>query len=301
MNPDVQRVNTVENKRLKHLRIVPGCVAFLFTLSVQAQLNIPVAIGTPNPVTDEFGATLKGSASSPTNECDLVQVLWATNGINPPDVDGTPNTNNPPVAGGISYIGNLTAPDLIDSGLFSVALTDPRPPQNSKIFVRVFNAPTRDAASFYADSQVLTVNGNNTLLVDFTATTNALDPRDNDSDGLNNSWEKSLGGDLSNPDSDGDGMIDGDEFRAGTDLLDENSVFVTVQITANGESHAKVSWDSVVGKSYQVELMNGFEADPVCYTNVSDVITATGTVTETTITNGLMSGMGKFRVRLVEP
>jgi hypothetical protein len=47
--------------------------------------------------------------------------------------------------------------------------------------------------------------------------------------------------------------------------------------------------------------MAGPWANPICYTNVSDVITAIDVVTETTITNGLLGGMGKFRVRLVEP
>ena len=100
-----------------------------------------MAIGTPTPVTDEFGINLQGSAMGPASECDLVQVLWATNGIEPPDVYGTPSPNNPPVEGGVSHVGSLTAPDLVDAGLFSVSLFNPRPPNNSRIFVRVFNAP----------------------------------------------------------------------------------------------------------------------------------------------------------------
>jgi hypothetical protein len=304
MMPVVQRGKAVKNKTLRLLRAAPVCAAIaalLFAIPAGAQLYAPVAIGTPNPVTDEFGTNLQGSAMGPSSESDLVQVLWATNGIEPPDYFGTPNPNNPPVAGGASHVGNLTAPDLVNAGLFSVSLVDPRPPNNSKIFVRVFNAPKRRDATFYADSQVLTVRDNNLLLLDLRATTNAVDLRDDDNDRLNNSWERSLGTDLNNPDCDGDGMIDGDEFKAGTGILDENSVFVAVQITPDANGNAAVAWDSVVGKSYQIECMDGPWADPVCYTNVSDVITATDVVTETTITNGLLGGMGKFRVRLVEP
>jgi len=301
MSPVVQRVEARENKISQLVRAVPVCAALLFALPAQGQLYVPVGIGTPNAITDEFGVNLKGTATGTDTNSDLVLVLWATNGIEPPDVYGVPSTNNPPVAGGTSHVGSLTAPDLVDAGIFSVALSDPRPPQNSKIFVRVFNAPKQADASFYADSQLFTVDGNANLYVNITATTNAIDPRDSDSDGLNNSWEKSLGANPYNPDTDSDGMIDGDERRAGTDLLDETSVFVTVQINSAEDGHPRVAWDSVAGKSYQIECMDGSEIDPVCYTNVSAVITATGDVTETTITNGLLSGMGKFRVRLVEP
>lgn len=301
MKPVVQRVEAVESKISQVLRAVSVCAALLFASPAQGEpLAIPVAIGTSTPVTDEFGVNLRGSATGPDTGSDLVQVLWATNGIEPPDVEGMPSANNPPVAGGESHVGSLTAPDLVDAGLFSVALFDPRPPENSKIFVRVFNAPTLAGASFYADSQVLTVSGNANLYINITATTNPLDPGDIDNDGLNNSWEKSLGANPENPDTDGDGMSDGDEHRAGTDVLDENSVFVAVQINPDANGHVAVAWDSVAGKSYQIECMAGPWADPVCYTNVSGVIRATDVVTETMITNGLLSGMGKFRVRLVE-
>ena len=53
---------------------------------------------------------------------------------------------------------------------------------------------------------------------------------DDDGDGLNNSWEKSLGADPNNPDSDGDGMSDGDEHRAGTGATDSNSTSVITTI-----------------------------------------------------------------------
>ena len=304
MKPEVQRARSLKNGIPECLRDVSARAAILlllFALPAQGQLAAPVAIGTPNPITDEFGANLKGSATAPASECDLVQVLWANNGIEPPDIYGTPSTNNPLVVGGQSYVGKLTAPGVVDAGIFSVALYDPRPANNSKIFVRVFNAPKRRDATFYADSQVLTVRDNSVLLLSMSATTNAIDPRDDDGDGLNNSWEKSLGSSLSNPDTDGDGMTDGEEHRAGTGVLDEHSVFVAVQITPEAEGHAKVAWDSVAGKRYQLESTDAPWADPVSYSNASDVITADSGVTGTTITNGMSGEMRKYRVRLVEP
>lgn len=303
MKPEVQKARVLKRGLPEVLRYGSARVAVLlliFALSAQGQFNLPVAIGTSNPITDEFGTNLKGSATAPASECDLVQVLWVNNGIEPPDVDGTPSTNNSLVAGGQSHVGNLTAPGIVDAGIFSIALSE-RPANNSKIFVRVFNAPKLRDATFYADSQVLTVYDNSVLLIGMSATTNAIDPRDDDGDGLNNSWEKSLGSDPLNPDTDGDGMTDGEEYRAGTDPLDNRSVFVAVQIASEAEGHARISWDSVAGKRYQLESTDIPWADPVSYSNVSDVITADSDLTVTTITNGMSGEMRKYRVRLVEP
>jgi hypothetical protein len=304
MTPVVQRAKAVKDGIPRFLRDISACTAIaalLFALPAQGQLAAPVAIGTPNPVTDEFGVNLRGSATAPVSECDMVQVLWVNSGIEPPDVYGTPSTNNPPVIGGQSHVGKLTAPGLVNPGIFSVSLYDPRPANSSKIFVRVFNAPKRRDATFYADSQVLTVRDNSLLFLNLSATTNAIDPRDEDGDGLNNSWERSLGADLYNPDTDGDGMTDGEEHRAGTGVLDANSVFVAVQINPAANGHAAVAWDSVAGKRYQVESTDDPWADPVSYTNASGVISADSEMTITTLTNGLSGEMRKYRVRLVEP
>ena len=287
-------------RRLPVLLLAAGLLA-VTAPSVLAQGAVtPLHVGAMEAIKDEFGTNLQGNALSNPDECDIVQVLWASNAvINPPAYDGTPDPENPPVEGGLSRIGNLTASILSELGFFSVAIGDPRP-LSGRMFVRVFNAPNLDDASFYADSQVLTLSGNNSLIAEFGSTTNPLDPRDFDDDGLNNSWEKSLGADPENPDTDGDNMIDGWELRAGTDMKDDKSVFVAVHIAAASANDALLSWASVAGKQYQVEYMDISEAGPLCYSNVSAVITADSDATATTITNGLSGGTGKYRVRLVE-
>ena len=277
-------------------------LAMLFATELSMAQTIPLHLGTTTPIKDEYGANLMGTMLTDPSLCDRVEVLWATNGIFPPDIDGNPDPRNAPVIGGVTTMGSLTDPGWTNPGLFAASIASPRPTPGAKLFVRVFNAPTREAASFYGDSAVFTVDSEYSYVYDITISSmNPLDASDNDSDGLNNSWEKSLGADPSNRDTDGDYMIDGDEFRAGTDMLDEDSVFVTVQINPDANGNAVISWDSVAGKRYQVECMDNPMGDPVCYTNVSDVITATSDATETIVTNGLMSGMGKYRVRLVEP
>jgi len=262
-------------------------------------LYTPVHIGTDAAIQDEFGNLLKGSAATSPSKRDLVQVLWASNSvINPPAYDGTPDPNNPPVEGGTTGIGDLVSPTFITPARFCVSLANPRPPQNSRIFVRVFNAPTTAAASFYTDSQLMQVHDNDLLMADFGSTTNPIDPRDFDGDGLNNSWEKSMFSDPNKWDTDGDGVNDAEEFLARTDLLDPDSAFVTVWLETDAANDAILTWDSVAGMTYQVQH-TGFTDASLSYSNVSATIVADGPQTQTTVTNGMADSFGKYRVRLL--
>jgi len=269
----------------------------LWSLPVLAQ-EIPLNIGVTNEIVDEFGAKLVGNILSPATNCDLVEIRYANSGIFPPDYDGNADPNNPLVSQ--TTIGGMMAPGLIEPARFAAVFMDPKP--SGTIFVRVFNAPTLAAASFYGDSQAMPVPaGIYDMVAAISATTNPIDPRDPDNDGLNNSWEKSYGSDPTKWDSDGDGMRDGDEPRAGTDLLDINSVFIMAWVRADENNDAVIGWDSVAGKQYQVEYtVDDLKENPV-YNNVSAVITAVGPITETVVTNGFANENGSYRVRLVEP
>jgi len=273
--------------------------ALFVAIGAQAQMYAPVHIGTAGGICDEFGNLLRGSAAMDAKKRDLVQVLWASNSvIHPPAYDGSPHPDNAPVENGTIGIGHLVTPHQLTPARFAAALSNPRPPQNAKIFVRVFNAPTAGQASFYSDSQLLTVRNNDILIAEFVATTNAIDPRDPDGDGLNNSWEKSLYSDPNKWDSDGDGINDADEFLSGTDLLDSGSLFVTVWLAPDENGNAVLTWDSVPGKIYQIQRTDFGDAS-LSYSNVSSTITADAAQTETTVTNGMSAGTGKYRVRLI--
>lgn len=277
-------------------------VLVLTAFGAAGQLDTPLQIAANEPIMDEFGVTLRGHANAIPANRDLVQVLWASNSvIYPPAYDGTPDPRNPPAQNGAWWIGSLTSPDLANPGFFSAVLANPRPDQSRTLFVRAFNADKAKSATFYGDSQILSVHDNDVLMAKIGATTNALDPRDNDNDGLNNSWEKSLGADPNNPDSDGDGMNDGDERRARTGILDSNSVFVVAWLQRGSDEDAVVSWESVTGVQYQVEFTdNNLDSEGV-FSNVSDVVTAADVVTSVLIPYGLQSERGIYRVRLVEP
>lgn len=250
-------------------------------------------------------------------------VLWApSNTVYPPNADGTPHPLNPPVAGGISAIGRQTAPSLANPGRFGITLADPRP-KSGRIFVRVFNKPTLEESSFYADSEIFTISGNTRFIAHIGATTNAIDTADPDGDGLHNSWEKSYGTDPANPDTDGDGIPDGeeialgghpaladtdgdgisdfDEFRAGTALSDPASYLgiSDAETFPDGEA-LTIEWASVPGKLYRVEgttnLLEGSFAD------LSGIVPASpGVRTSVVLTNALEEIKPLFlRIRLVE-
>ena len=87
---------------------------------------------------------------------------------------------------------------------------------------------------------------------------------DSDGNGVPDWWERVHFGGLGiiTPisDSDADGMRDMDEYQAGTDPLDPESVlkFVHIERLAGGE--VLLSWTSVAGKMYDIEKANSLES-----------------------------------------
>ncbi len=263
-----------------------------------AQLRLPVRIVATNAVYDEYGNIMKGSAAADRSQCNLVQILWASNSVvYPPAYDGTPDPRNPVVQNGEFFIGSLISPAIVEPGRFCAVISNPLPPNNSRFVARVYNAATIEAASFYTDSQVMTMKDNEILYARFDSPVQPIDPRDDDGDGLNNSWEKSLDSDPSNPDTDGDGMNDYEEFLTGTDLRDEHSYFATVWIEADSEGNAWLTWSSVAGKRYQVQYTD--EANPGEYVDLGDVVTASGDLTQVMIEDGALGERRFYRVKLL--
>lgn len=294
-------------------------LAALVSSSPAQMLLGPLHVGATTPIVNEFGDVLPGQASAPG--C-LVMVLWASNNvIYPPDVNGQPDPRNPVVEGGLAGIGKLSRSDLERPGTFGMALN--RPADGSRLFIRVFNSTNASSSSFYGDSGLFTVSANVGFDAQIAATTNALDPNDDDLDGLNNSWEESYGSDSGKTDSDddgiadlaehqmglhpgrsdsdGDGMPDGHELRAGTQPDDEASYLGVAQLQPT-QLDLVIRWASVTGKFYQVEGSEDALTNPTGFTQLSEIIPAdTGSVTFTTLTNAMQDpGMHFYRIRLVE-
>jgi len=121
-----------------------------------------------------------------------------------------------------------------------------------------------------------------------------------DGDGLVNSWEQSLGSRIDNPDSDRDGMSDGDEMRAGTDLLDSDSLLLITSTLSFSGTDVILSWTSVTGKNYEVQFTSTDLGLNPEFQDVSFVVQGTNDITSSIITNGVLLGPGTFRIGLVE-
>ena len=224
-----------------------------------------------------------------------VQFLDVSEGVYPPNSDGSPHPNNPVVT--TAYIG-LGVSGTNNIGLFSVGVDQS---SGEVIMARIFNAATIENASFYTDSQ--TKNIPTALMFNpvFSATTNALDPADDDNDGLNNSWEKSLGSNPALVDSDGDGISDLNEFLAGTGLNDDSSFLALSAMIPQPGGSLIVQWEAVSGKTYQLQGSHLSLVDPaIVFSNINGVVTSSGPVASTEVTNGLSADINQFRIRLLE-
>lgn len=261
-----------------------------------AEFSVPLRFGMQHAMRDEHGQLLAGTAHEPGA---LVQILAAPLGLYPPGTNGTPHANTVVLAE--ARIGEGTDPALGPLGLAagSVNLNRYEP---TVIFARIFNRATPESSTFYADSLLYTNSTTAFAVFKISAgpTDQAVDGGDDDRDGLNNSWERSLGSGIANPDSDGDGVSDGHEFRAGTGLLDDRSFLAMVQVSPQAGGHMLVRWDSVAGRSYQLQFTPGDLGASGVFSNINEVVTAAGSASATVVTNGMSFPYGFFRVQLVE-
>jgi T5SS/PEP-CTERM-associated repeat protein len=123
---------------------------------------------------------------------------------------------------------------------------------------------------------------------------------DYDGDGLLDQWEAQYFTNLSadpNADSDGDGAINGNEFRAGTNPTNALSAFMLLDAVRNG-ADVQLSFTTVGGHSYIVQHVVDATAS---FTNLSGVISVAGTVEGVTNyihVGGATNGAGFYRIRL---
>lgn len=276
-------------------RILLRVTAVLASLAapVSAQ-TVPIQVSSTQAVIDAQGSYMPSSSSN------LVHFLLVESPavVHPPALNGLPHPDNEVIyttriGGGISS----TNPAAVD-GWFSAAIS-PRP-EAGVIIARVYNAPTVEAASFYADSQSFDVSQPAIFYPQFPAATNAFDTADDDGDGVHNSWEKALGGNSSLWDSDGDGMSDLEEFRAGTALGDPTK-YLAMDAIAGGNITLRIAWESVSGKIYQVQSATGSLGEPdVLFTNIGGPVAASSSLSSITLTNGAIGEVRQFRIRLVD-
>ena len=312
-------MNTIRTRR--GLRWCGACWSALLLAAVCAQGGIvsPLYVGNVSPVQDQYGRVLAGSLLvSGAATRSLVEIRTAEDGIiRPPSTNGAAHYKNPlltPESVGGMGMNSMAA----DSGLFSMVFAQ-RPAPGTKVFARVYNAPTAAEATFYADSHVVALASSNasSLVVAFRAAM-PLDPGDDDGDGLNNSWERALGiDDRHTSDYDGDGMSDLHEMLAGTAADDPGSNLsfklirrepgaVPAEAGAMWSNPVRVRWQSVPGKTYRLEHVPMLGADdpatgePYVFELIDEVVAEEGDFEIDMLVNVPSNALaGTFRVKLV--
>ena len=99
-------------------------------------------------------------------------------------------------------------------------------------------------------------------------------------------------------DSDGDGVTDWLEIRAGTDALDRSSLFAFKDAQANPDGSRVLTWSSVPGKRYQ--LLYQDEASASDWLPVGGEVTADGLLCSRVDTSAASAAHRLYRVRLLE-
>jgi hypothetical protein len=272
----------------------------------------PLYVGNLAPVQDQYGRKMIGShLPSGAATRSYVEIRSAADGvIRPPGPDGAPHPLNPLYStNSIGGMGMNSAE--ANSGIFCFAFAH-RPAAGTKIFARAYNAPSVAEASFYADSAVGSAPATGSSLVLNFGPAQPLDAGDADVDGLNNAWEKALGiDDRATADYDGDGMGDYHEMLAGTGADDPNSLLAFRSIRreagaapadAGGQTFkaVRVKWQTVPGKSYQVQYVPSLLDAPV-FIDVGEVVTAAAGEYERELLVDVPEGAvtGAFRIQLI--
>lgn len=304
-------------KRL-HLRRAERLGAVLWLAAVlcaAAGTETPLYVGNVVPVTDPLGRPMRGSPlyTEAANRF-RVEIRMALDGQIHHPYSINLERDNPILTtngvNGVAGMGLNAGSD--DSGLFCMIY--PRRPAlgTTQIYARVYNAPTVAEASFWADTDLLTIPTKDETLVLTFNPARPLDKGDDDGDGLNNSWEALLGtADRLTADYDGDGMPDLNEMLAGTSPTDALSLLKFQLIRRDtvpaplGEGGGMIKpvavrWQSVPGKTYQLYFIPELVGEQA-YIAVGDPVTAEeGEIEIEMLVDVEEADAGTFRVRLVQ-
>ena len=298
-------------RRWGGLRLAVGGLAWWLAgqLAAWGGIQNPLYVGNLVPATNEYGRIMPGSMDG-DGIVSRVEIRVATDGIiRPPGIGGVAHVSNPLLTADSAGGMGMNAMDP-SGGLFAMVFPQ-LPAQGTKLFARVYNAPTAATASFYADSAILLFTGRERELVVAFGAIRSMDEGDDDGDGLSNAWEKSLGiHEQPGADYDGDGMRDLEEWRAGTDPTDSDSLLAfsaihrrVVDVPPGSEQPGartiRVQWQSMPGRSYRLEWLSGLvgEAEPM---PVGEDVTAGAEeyLIEMDVEIPAESSLGVFRVRL---
>jgi len=265
----------------------------LSSTSLFAQISTPIYVYNLSPVKDEFNRVMKGNASDAASSRCLVEIRSASSGIFSPDVDGIAHSQNPLIE--TSGIGANTSIKSQNTGTFCAVLVK-RPAAGSKLFARVYNAPTVSAASFYVDSDIVTVSTGVDQVEFVFGSAQPFDDGDDDGDGLCNSLEKSLGSDPNNPDTNGNGLGDLINYLAGFEFGPNAGLYVDDLLVSFEDGVVALSWKAAEGRRYQVSVTESLTSPD--YTLLGEVV-STGSFAGIELDAATLPASAFFQVRVI--
>jgi Tol biopolymer transport system component len=128
-----------------------------------------------------------------------------------------------------------------------------------------------------------------------------LAANDSDNDGMPDDWEAAYFGSLDHDgtaDSDDDGHTDLQEYVAGTDPTNENSVLRVFTLTSASIGQTQLFWGAVPGKTYRVEYKN--DLNETTWGAFPNLVTATSSTASATDTTSAFGRSRFYRVVAVQ-
>src|SRR2546423_369809 len=251
-------------------------------------------------------ATLPGWAGIP--EPDLVwygKVLTDSGGVNVRVTTGTLSWRIEPVSGGTPWIISIPLTNVNDQFSFVLRVVS-ETPESGVSNTTATVALTSPATSYRRgtvtlDGQPLSLIGSSGTFAPLPSDRGRSEridlqlgtaPADSDHDGLGDAWELQYFGNLSanpNDDPDHDGLTNLQEYHAGTNPKDPQSLFKFVEISAQPDG-MRVRWSSQLNHHYLLRRSATLLAAPASYQVIRTGIAATPPTNEfldTTTASGL--------------
>lgn len=248
-----------QNMKTK-FRLMVGGVAAGLALALGAPpaqgQSIALSVGNNAPVTNALGRSFQGVNGYPeiSSRVEIRQTWTGGQILSPTNAAGDLDAFNPLVRA--SYIGQNA---VANSGMFAENFYPDRLPTNVTYYVRAFDAPSADAAIYYADSATFTVPSETTPAVDVSfgglklVATGAPDG-DADGDGIPDMMESDMSLDPNNPDTDGDGFADRfEELNDYVDPREYRPLDVDIRAPQAAADPHVVSWWTIPGVGYRLE------------------------------------------------
>jgi hypothetical protein len=247
-------------QRLGWVAMVAGLLVAVHSAS--AQLGSPQGVYNSAPMFDAFGAILPGTNPSLSNDCAvvpgcLVEILAVgSNGVaHVANLDGSPSGGDSNLFS--TFVGQGDSDCVTFGGQFSTSFYPP-PANGTKIYARVFNAPTVGQASYWGQS------------ADFTVTNlgNTLEQMDLSVLGLK-ATTMPKGVNLSTIDSKGFSYLD--ELTANTNPQNPTDLFAaaSIEVSSQGGHPVQVNVMGHAGRIYTLQR----SLDLAIWSNITSSVT----------------------------